>query len=77
MLDEPGLGERRVQGLWGSERVGTLEQMQKYSVDVVLTDYHMPEMNGFVLLSLCRVKWRGIPVVFFSGEQDDMAHEAR
>ena len=53
-----------------------LEQMEKHSIDVVLTDYHMPEMNGFGLLSICRVKWPGIPVLFFSGEQDDMAHEA-
>lgn len=53
-----------------------LDQMEKHSIDVVLTDYHMPEMNGFGLLSICRVKWPGIPVVFFSGEQDDMAHEA-
>lgn len=53
-----------------------LEQMGKNPVDVVLTDYHMPEMNGFEFLSLCRMKWPGTPVVFFSGEQDDMAHEA-
>ena len=53
-----------------------LEQMEKHSVHVVLTDYHMPEMNGFGLLSLCRMKWPGIPVVFFSGEQDDMACKA-
>jgi CheY-like chemotaxis protein len=53
-----------------------LEQMEKHSIDVVLTDYHMPEMDGFGLLSLCRVKWPGIPVVFLSGEQDDIAHQA-
>ena len=53
-----------------------LDQMDKHSIDVVLTDYYMPEMNGFGLLSVCRVKWPGIPVLFFSGEQDDMAHEA-
>ena len=53
-----------------------LEQMEKHSIDVVLTDYHMPEMNGFGLLSVCRVKWPSTPVVFFSGEQDDIAHEA-
>ena len=53
-----------------------LEQMEKHSIDVVLTDYHMQEMNGFGLLSLCRVKCPGTPVVFFSGEQDDIAHEA-
>lgn len=53
-----------------------LEQMGKHSVDVVLTAYQMPEMNGFGLLSLCRVKWPGTPVVFFSGEHDDLAYEA-
>jgi DNA-binding NtrC family response regulator len=53
-----------------------LEQMEKHSIDVILTDSHMPEMNGFALLSICRVKWPRTPVVFFSGEQDDMAHEA-
>jgi two-component system, NtrC family, response regulator GlrR len=53
-----------------------LEQLGKHSIDVVVTDYHMPEMNGFGLLSLCRTKWPGIPIVFFSGEQDDIAHEA-
>jgi CheY-like chemotaxis protein len=53
-----------------------IDQMEKHSIDVVLTDYDMPEMNGLGLLSLCRVKWPGTPVVFFSGEQDGMAHEA-
>jgi CheY-like chemotaxis protein len=53
-----------------------LEQMDQHSIDVVLTDYHMPGMNGFGLLSVYRVKWPEIPVLFFSGEQDDMAHEA-
>jgi CheY-like chemotaxis protein len=53
-----------------------LDQMEKHLVDVVLTDYHMPELNGFEFLSLFRVKWPRTPVVVFSGDQDDMAHEA-
>jgi CheY-like chemotaxis protein len=53
-----------------------LEQMEKHSVDVVLTDYHMSKMDGLEFLSVCRVKWPGTPVLFLSGEQNDMAHEA-
>ena len=56
--------------------MGCLGQMEKHPIDVVLTDFHMPDMNGFGLLSLCRGKWPGIPVVFFSGEGDNVAHEA-
>jgi DNA-binding NtrC family response regulator len=36
----------------------------------------MPKMHGFEFLSLCRMKWPGTPVVVFSAEQDDLAHEA-
>lgn len=53
-----------------------LEQLENHSINVVLTDYHMPEMDGFGLLSICRMKWPGLPILFFSGEQDDVAYEA-
>jgi len=52
-----------------------LEQMEKYSIDVVVTDHHMPKMNGFELLLACRKKWPGIPVVFLSGDHDNQAEE--
>ncbi len=63
--------------VYGAENgLEALVQMEKYSVDVVLTDYRMPKMDGFEFLSLCRMKWPGTPVVVFSAEQDDLAHEA-
>lgn len=52
-----------------------LAQMKQYSIDVVLTDYPMPTMDGFEFLSLCRMKWPGTPVVVFSADQGDLAHE--
>ena len=59
-----------------SNGLEALLQMEKYSIDVVLTDYRMPKMDGFEFLSLCRMKWSGTPVVVFSSEQDDLAHKA-
>lgn len=59
-----------------SNGLEALLQMEKYSIDVVLTDYRMPKMDGFEFLSLCRMKWPGTPVVVFSSEQDDLAHKA-
>jgi CheY-like chemotaxis protein len=53
-----------------------LEQMEKHPIDVVLTDYRMPKMDGFEFLSVCRVKWPGTPVVVFSAEQDHLSYEA-
>jgi len=53
-----------------------IEQMKTHPVDVVLTDYRMPKMDGLEFLSVCRVMWPGTPVVVFSAEQDDLAHEA-
>src|SRR5262245_53991369 len=53
-----------------------LEQLDKHSIDVVLTDYRMPKMDGMEFLSITRVKWPELPVIVVSAESDDMAHEA-
>ena len=53
-----------------------LEQMDKQSIDAVLTDCQMPTMDGLELLSVSRVRWPGVPVVLYSGEQGGIAHEA-
>jgi DNA-binding NarL/FixJ family response regulator len=37
--------------------VEALEHMENHPVDVVLTEHHMPKMDGFELLSICRDKW--------------------
>jgi DNA-binding NtrC family response regulator len=53
-----------------------LEQMERHSIDAVLTDFHMPKMNGFEFLSISQEKWPGTPIVVYSDDRQDMAHEA-
>ena len=59
-----------------SNGLEALEQLEKHPIDVVLTDYRMPKMDGLEFLSISRVKWPGIPIIVISGERDDMAYEA-
>lgn len=63
--------------VYGAEDgLDALEQMEKHPIDVVLTDYRMPRMDGLEFLSISCMRWPGVPVVVFSGEQEDMAHAA-
>lgn len=43
-----------------------LSEMQKRRFDVVVTDCHMPHLNGLDFLAQSRVIWPDIPVIIFS-----------
>ena len=43
-----------------------LNEMQKRRFDVVVTDCHMPHLNGLDFLAQSRVIWPNIPVIIFS-----------
>jgi two-component system, chemotaxis family, chemotaxis protein CheY len=46
--------------------VQALCEMQQRHVDVVVTDYHMPRLNGLDLLRQSQMAWPKIPVILFS-----------
>ena len=59
--------------------VQALCEMQQRQVDVVVTDYHMPRLNGLDLLRQSQRVWPEIPVILFSdleGETNELT-EAR
>ncbi len=53
--------------------IRALEIFDSMSIDIVLTDLYMPEMNGFELLAELKEKYSQLPVVVISGngEIDD------
>jgi len=42
--------------------------LEKSPYDLVLTDFHMPHMNGLQLLHLIHNQWPGTPVIILSGD---------
>lgn len=50
----------------GLEALAYLER-QRY--DLLVTDYHMPSLNGLYLLTISQALWPSLPVVMVSGER--------
>lgn len=49
-----------------------LMEMKRRRFDAVVTDCHMPRLNGVELLSVARIVWPDTPMVLVSGDQLDM-----
>jgi DNA-binding response OmpR family regulator len=49
-----------------------LSEMQRRHFDVVVTDYHIPHLNGLNLLRESRMVWPDIPVIIVSGTQENI-----
>ena len=45
-----------------------LADLERQPYDVLVTDYHMPSLNGRYLLTISRGLWPRLPVVMVSGE---------
>jgi DNA-binding NtrC family response regulator len=62
LLNDAGFGVSLASD--GSEAMATLRQG---SIDLLLTDLRMGEMNGIELLRRVRVEWPGLPVIMVTG----------
>ncbi|MDO9488504.1 MAG: response regulator, partial [Sphingomonadaceae bacterium] len=47
-----------------------LEILDREAVDLVITDYAMPQMNGGELIEVIRARWPDLPVVLATGYAD-------
>lgn len=56
--------------------VEALDELKRRRFDVVVTDYHMPRLDGLRLLALSRVVCPATPVVILSADQSAMAELA-
>lgn len=48
--------------------VEALGEMKKRRFDAVISDFHMPRLDGEQFLLLCRLMWPDIPVLLLSAE---------
>lgn len=52
--------------------MAALDALAKRTPDLVITDYHMPQLNGLELLQQIQRQTPGLPVIMMSSERSDM-----
>ena len=60
------LGEEGFTVVQACDGVEALREMQQRHIDVVVTEYHMPRLNGLDLLRHSQLAWPEIPIILFS-----------
>ena len=61
----------------GSSGRDGIEKMTSQSIDLVITDVHMPDGNGYAFLEFLKVEFPNVPVILMSGVDDiDVAQES-
>lgn len=53
-----------------------MEKVAQARFDVVITDVHMPEMNGIMLTREIARRFVNLPVMIMTGQLDDIARES-
>ena len=59
-----------------SDGLLALSKMQQRRFDAVVTDFHMPHLNGLELAAQSRLLWPALPVIIFSKGEWDMSEMA-
>jgi CheY-like chemotaxis protein len=64
------LSEEGCRVLSASDGVEGLEILRFHPVDLLITDYNMPRMNGLDLISWSRMRLPEVPAVLVTGQED-------
>jgi PAS domain S-box-containing protein len=60
-----------------SDTVKALEILKNKEIDVIVTDYQMPEMDGLKFLNKIKEDFPGLPVIFYTGQScEEIARQA-
>ena len=54
-----------------SNGLEALEYFEKYPIDVIFLDYHMPKFNGYETAVKIRLRSKYIPIIFISGDLEE------